>query len=101
MALIVSVLLTATGVLYNVPTVWLGVLPSVVYRIDAPDVVSLIVTFCADVYVPATGLNVGVAVAPLAAIVYKPDATALFANPGAIAIALSVSVVLTTTGPEY
>jgi hypothetical protein len=61
MALIVSVTPTVTGVLYSVPAVSLGVLPSVVYRIDAPEVVVLIVTVCALVYVPATGLNVGVA----------------------------------------
>jgi len=49
MAFSVFVLVTATGPLYNVPTVWLGVLPSVVYRIEAPDVVVLIVTDWADV----------------------------------------------------
>jgi len=49
MALSVSVTPTATGALYNVPAVSLGVLPSVVYRIDAPEVVVLIVTVCAEV----------------------------------------------------
>jgi hypothetical protein len=39
----------------------LGVLPSVVYRSVAPPVVVLIVTDCAEPYVPATGENVGVA----------------------------------------
>jgi hypothetical protein len=43
-ALMVWFLLTDTGELYNVPTVSLGVLPSVVYRIVAPDVVVAIVT---------------------------------------------------------
>jgi hypothetical protein len=54
---------TDTAPLYNVPAVSLGVLPSVVYRIDAPEVVVLMVTDCTDVYVPAAGLNVGVATA--------------------------------------
>ena len=43
------------------PAVSLGVLPSVVYRIVAPDVLVPIVTVCAEVYVSATGLKVGVA----------------------------------------
>jgi hypothetical protein len=64
MALIVSVAPTATFPLYSVPAVSLGALPSVVYRIDAPDVVEVIATDCATVYVPATGLNVGVAACP-------------------------------------
>ena len=34
---------------------------TVVYRIDAPDVVVLIVTVCDEEYVPAPGLKVGVA----------------------------------------
>ena len=34
------------AVLYSVPTVELGVVPSVVYRMEAPAVVVLIVTFC-------------------------------------------------------
>ena len=59
MALIVVVLASATGAVYSVPTVELGVLPSVVYRIEAPPVVVLIVI--GDVYVPAGGLNVGAA----------------------------------------
>jgi hypothetical protein len=44
MALIVSVAPTATAVLYTVPAVSLGVVPSVVYRIDAPEVVDVIAT---------------------------------------------------------
>jgi hypothetical protein len=40
----VSVTPTETAPLYNVPAVSLGVLPSVVYRMDAPDVVVLIAT---------------------------------------------------------
>jgi hypothetical protein len=58
--LIVVVLLTVIGPLYSVPPVSLGVLPSVVYRIDAPVVVVPMVTVCAVVYVPGAGLKVGV-----------------------------------------
>jgi hypothetical protein len=47
--LIVVVLLTLIGPLYKLPTVSLGVLPSVVYRIDAPEVDVLIVTFALEV----------------------------------------------------
>ena len=43
------VLLTLIGPLYKLPAVSLGVLPSVVYRIDAPEVVVLIVTFVVEV----------------------------------------------------
>ena len=46
----------------------LGVLPSVVYRIDAPLVVVLMVTLCAEVYVAAPGLIVGVATGVLFAV---------------------------------
>ena len=61
MAFSVSVLFTATGELYTFPTLDVGVLPSVVYRIEAPAVVVLIVTDCPVPYGPAGGLNVGVA----------------------------------------
>jgi hypothetical protein len=44
----VKLLLTGTGLVYNVPVVELGVLPSVVYRIDAPEVVVAMVTDCAE-----------------------------------------------------
>ena len=47
------------------PVPEVGVLPSVVERMDAPGVVLLIVTLCADVYVPAATLNVGVATVPV------------------------------------
>jgi hypothetical protein len=79
-ALIVSVAPTATFPLYSVPAVSLGVLPSVVYRIDAPEVVDVIATDCTDVYVPATGLNVGVATTGRL-IVYSAEATALSVIP--------------------
>jgi hypothetical protein len=46
MAFNVSFVLTVTGPLYTVPTVSLGVLPSVVKRIVAPEVVVAIVTVC-------------------------------------------------------
>jgi hypothetical protein len=42
--------------------VTVGVSPFVVHLITAPAVVELIVTCCAELYVFATGLNVGVAV---------------------------------------
>lgn len=57
-AFMVSVVATLMGAEYIVPTVSVGVLPSVVYRIDAPDVVELIVTVWMLVYVPAVGLKV-------------------------------------------
>jgi hypothetical protein len=43
----------------------------------APGVGSLIVTVCADVYVPAPGLNVGVADADAPLMTYAADATLL------------------------
>ena len=49
------------GAKYGMPTVAVGMLPSVVYRIAAPEVAVLIVTFGAVAYVPAPGLKVGVA----------------------------------------
>jgi hypothetical protein len=76
----VSVAPTDTAPLYNVPAVSLGVLPSVVYRIDAPEVVVLIVTDCVPVYVPALGLNVGVATTGRL-MVYAAEATALSLIP--------------------
>src|ERR1700687_2925301 len=100
MALSVSVTLTVTGPLYNVPAVSLGVVPSVVYRIDAPEVVVLIVTVCALVYVPATGLNVGVATTGRL-MVYNAEATALSVIPVLKAIALMVVVTPTATGELY
>jgi hypothetical protein len=45
-------------VLYRVPLVEVGVLPSVVYRMLAP-ARAVMVTDCAEVYVPAAGLKVG------------------------------------------
>jgi hypothetical protein len=38
-----------------------GLLPSIVYLIVAPFVEQLIITFCANEYVPPVGLNEGVA----------------------------------------
>ena len=48
MACSVVVALILTGVLYTVPWVSAGVLPSVVYGIVAPAVVVLMVTDCAE-----------------------------------------------------
>lgn len=50
-----------------------GVVPSFVQYMVAPAVASLIVTLCADVYVPAAGKNVGVAAALSAVIVSVPS----------------------------
>jgi hypothetical protein len=46
-----------------------------VKRIDAPAVVVLMVTVCAEVYVPAAGVKDGFATVPV--IVYAADMTAL------------------------
>ena len=46
MALIVKLVFTNTGEVYNVPMVFVGVDPSVVYLIDAPVVEEVYVTFC-------------------------------------------------------
>jgi len=47
------------GAEYTVPTVSLGVDPSVVYRIVAPGVVVDNVTLCAVAYAPGKGEKVG------------------------------------------
>jgi hypothetical protein len=58
-ARIVVVADTAIGAEYTVPVVEVGVEPSVVYRMVAPEVDVDSVTLCALAYVPAAGLNVG------------------------------------------
>lgn len=60
MALIVCVAFTAIAVV-NLVLAVVGVVPSVVKKMDAPGVLSEMVTDCAELYVPATGENVGVA----------------------------------------
>ena len=45
-ALIVAVVEMVTGPEYKMPVVEVGALPSVVYRIDAPEVIVLMVTVC-------------------------------------------------------
>jgi hypothetical protein len=65
MALMVVVLLTVIGLLYKVPVVSLGMLPSVVYLMDAPEVAVLMVTACVEVYVPAAGVKVAAATVPV------------------------------------
>ena len=87
------------GALYTVPTEEVGVEPSVVNLIDDPAVVVLIVTVCTAVYVPATGLNVGVATGRV--IVYAAEATALSVEPDLKAIAFNVSVTPTDTAALY
>jgi hypothetical protein len=59
------------------------------------------VTLCAEVYVPAPGLNVGAATGVLAGalIVYVALATALSVMPAAKAIALIVVLLFTAIDP--
>jgi hypothetical protein len=57
--LIVIVADTWIGPEYGVPVVEVGIEPSVVYRMLAPDVDVDTVTLCALAYVPGAGLNVG------------------------------------------
>jgi hypothetical protein len=57
MALMVVKFVMVIGPLYSVPADSLGVLPSRVYRINAPDVAVLIDTVWPDEHVPAAGLN--------------------------------------------
>lgn len=59
MALIVVAVETFTGPVYNVPVVDVGVLPSVVYLMDADTVADESVTVCAPTYVPPGGLKDG------------------------------------------
>jgi hypothetical protein len=90
---------TANGREYTVPTVPLGVEPSVVYRIAAPGVVVDSVTLCADVYVPGDGEKVGGATVPV--IVYTPTDTDDVVHPALYATALIVMDEGTESGPEY
>jgi len=69
-ARIVTVDAAAIDPAYTVPTVSLGIEPSVVYRIVAPGGVVDSVTFCAVAYVPGDGEKVGVATVPV--ITYAP-----------------------------
>src|SRR5271163_1596069 len=55
----VVVLLTVMGPLYKVPAVSLGALPSVVYRMDAPEVAVLMLTITVALYPPGVGLKLG------------------------------------------
>jgi hypothetical protein len=67
----------------------------------APEVAQDIVTFCAEVYVPPAGLNVGVATVPLGVIVYVALAVALGVQPSLKALAFIVVVLLTLIGLLY
>jgi hypothetical protein len=58
------------------------------------------VTDCAEVYVPGSGLKVGVAVV-VRLMVYVPLATALLLKPVAIAMASMVVVAFTGIGELY
>jgi hypothetical protein len=60
----------AIGPAYTVPTVSLGVEPSVVYLIVAPGGVVDSITLCAGAYIPGGGEKAGAATVPV--IVYVP-----------------------------
>ena len=79
-----------------------GLLPSVVYLVVAPLVALLIVTDCAEVYVPAAGLNVGAATVGVAMLmVYAVDDTAELVIPAFAAKALIVCDADTFNGDAY
>jgi len=90
---------TAIGPAYAVPTVPLGVEPSVVYRIAAPGVVVDSVTLCAGPYVPGDGERVGAATVPV--IVYAPTDTDEVVHPARYATARIVIDPGTAIGPAY
>ena len=69
--------------------------------VAALGVASLIVTFWAELYVPAAGLNTGVAVAVAEPIVYVALETELSKKPLATAIAWIVVVELTGMAAVY
>ena len=96
-ALIVVVALTVIALLYSVPEVLLGVLPFVVYRMEAFGVALLNVTCCVVGYVPAPGLNAGAATV----IVYAAELTLLAVIPVLYAIALIVRLAFTGTAVLY
>jgi hypothetical protein len=89
--------LTATGPLYRLPMDDVGVDPSVVYRIDAPPVVVVIVTDNAEANVPPGGLKTGAATCGRL-MVYAAELMALSIIPVPYAIAFSVVVLETATG---
>jgi hypothetical protein len=91
------VALTVIWPLYSVPEVLLGVLPLVVYRMEALGVALLNVTCCVVGYVPVPGLNAGTA----AAMVYGAELTVLAAVGLVYAIALIVRFTFTGTGVLY
>ena len=65
----------------------------------APLVADVIVTGCAELYVPAPGLNVGVATVLL--MTYAALATLLLARPLSVPMASRVSEALTVTVPPF
>jgi len=66
----------------------------------APEVESVIVTLCAEEYVPVAGVITGVAAADWL-MVMTDDAVALCVRFGAVAIAFTVVVVPTVKEPVY
>src|SRR5207247_933602 len=95
-ALSVVVVVTGTGTVYTLDAV-VGVLPSVGSSVLAPLVVVLIVTVTEPAKVPPGGVKVGGAT--VCEIVYVALVTLLLLIPLAAAIALSVVVVVSGTGP--
>jgi len=90
---------TAIAPAYIVPTVSLGVEPSVVYRIVAPGVEVDSVTLCAVAYVPGDGEKTGATTDPV--IAYVPLDTDEVVHPGRYATARIVTDDATAIGPAY
>src|ERR1019366_1301747 len=86
---------------YKMPAVSEGLDPSVVYRIEAPAVVELIVTDCAEVKLPPAGLKTGAATCCIGVMVKTAEVMTLSVMPPAYAIAFRVAEVATEMAPEY
>jgi len=85
---------------YTVPVVAVGVEPSVVYLIAAPAVPSVIVTVCADVYVPVAGVIEGVTTFAILIVIVEV-ATSELVIPEAYAIAFTVAEADTVNAAVY
>jgi hypothetical protein len=92
---------TAIGPAYIVPTVSLGVDPSVVYRMLAPGVDVESAILCAVAYVPGEGEKLGAETVPGILIVYAPLDTDEVVHPDRYATARIVTVDATAIGPVY
>ena len=99
MAFSVRLPFTETGPLYTVPTLEVGVDRRWCSESEAPDVVVLIVTDCAEPYVPAGGLKVGVAATELAEATRKLRPFANLVGSTTL-VAVTVTVVVVVTGLE-